>query len=73
MQMKIVHRPNTQDALCREPRADAIHKGATRSTEMIRHGVSRLDGMGLTEDFQILASAKVPQVRIGDGEVGGEH
>ena len=73
LHMEIIHGADAQDTLARKPRADAVHEGAARGTEVVRHSVARGDGAGLTEGFQVFAAAQVRQVGVGDGEVGCEH
>ena len=71
--MEIVHGADTQDTHPGERRADAVHQGAARRTEVIGHSVLRGDGARLAEGLQGVAAAHVLQVRVGDGEVGCEH
>lgn len=73
VQMEIVHGADAQDTLPQESRADAVHERAARGTEVVGHGVARADGARLAEGLQVVAPAQVPQVRVGDGEVGCEH
>jgi hypothetical protein len=78
VQREIVHGAYAQDTHVRESRADAIHERAARGTEVVGHGVARLDGVRgngarLAESLQVFAAAQVLQVRVGDGEVGCEH
>ena len=71
--MEIVHGANAQDALPRRARTDTVHERAARGAKVIRHGIARGDGPRLTEGFQIVAAAQVPEVGVRDGEVGREH
>ncbi|TGO35311.1 hypothetical protein BHYA_0163g00260 [Botrytis hyacinthi] len=64
---------NPQNAHFWKPRANTIHERTTSSTKVIGHCLLGRDGLGLTEDFQILATTNVFQVRISDSEVRCEH
>ena len=73
VQMEIVHGADAQDALARPARADAVHERAARGAEVVGHGVARGDGARLAKGLQVFAAAQVPEVGVGDGEVGREH
>jgi len=69
VQMEIIHRANSQDAHPRIPRADTIHQRPTSGTEVIGHGVSRGDRLGLGKRCHVLFSSDVFDVLIVDDEL----
>ena len=71
--MEIIYGTDAENTRPRESRADAIHEGAARGTEVVGHGVAGADGAVLAEGLEVVAAAQVLQVRVGDGEVGCEH
>lgn len=77
VQGEIVHGADAQDAHAGESGADAIHERAARGTEVVGHGMVRVDGVRgngarLAKGRQVLAAAQVLQVGVGDDEVGRE-
>jgi hypothetical protein len=72
-QIEIIYGTDAQNALARGTRADAVHERTARGTEVVSHGVARGDGAALTVGFQVVAATEVLEVRVLDGEVGGEH
>lgn len=78
VQRKIIHAPNPQDTHPRKRRANAIHQAPTRLAEEVRHRVVLAfffdkDGLVLAPRFWVGLAAEVREVRVEDGEVGGEH
>lgn len=73
MQAEIIHRPNAEDARARVPGADAIHERAARGTEIVGHGVARLNGLGLRKSLEVVAPAHVLEVGVVHHEVRREH
>jgi hypothetical protein len=75
---EIVHAAYAQDTHTRESGANTIHERAASGTEVVGHGVVLAGGLvensaRLTEGFQVLAAAKVPEVGIEDSEIGCVH
>jgi hypothetical protein len=73
VQMKIVHRANTQDTPSRERLTDTIHERAAGGAEIVGHQLARGDGARLGVSCQTVAAAEVGEMCVGDGEVRGEH
>ena len=73
MQVEIINRADAQDAYPREPRPNSIHEGTACGTEVVGHGVVQADRMILAKSFEIVATAKVLQISVGDDEIGREH
>ncbi|KFX89183.1 hypothetical protein V490_07187 [Pseudogymnoascus sp. VKM F-3557] len=71
--MVIIHRANAKDAHPRELLANTIHQRPTRAAEIVSHLLPRLDSFRLSKSLQVVLAAQVRQVRVEDGEVGGEH
>jgi hypothetical protein len=71
--VEVVDGADAQDAHAGESSADTIHQRATRPAKVIGHLLARCDRARLAEGLEVVAAAEVLQVRVGDGEVGGEH
>ena len=69
--MEIVNCANAEDAL--SGASDTIHERAAGGAEIVGHHLARGDGVRLTVGCQIVAAAKVGEMRVGNGEVRGEH
>lgn len=72
-QVEVVDGADAQDAGAGPAGADAVHEGAADLAEVVGHGAAGLDGLLLAVGVEVLLAPQVLQVRVGDGEVGGEH
>lgn len=69
MQSEIIHRAS-QNAHARKLAAIAVHEHAAVRAEVVLHGVSLGDGLGLHERLERVTIAHVPQEIIFDDEIG---
>lgn len=73
LQLKIIHRSDTKNALPRKPRANPVHEGAASGTEVIGHGISRSNSLVLSKCCHVLLTANVLEMCVLDDETGCEH
>ena len=71
--MEIINGANAHDAVSRQPRADTVHERAASRTEVVGHGVTRLDGFRLAPGLQVLLAAEVLKVFVVDSEIRCKH
>lgn len=73
MQRKVIHGPDSENAVPGIARASAVHERSTRGAEVTGHIVARRNRLGLGEGFQVVLPAQVLEVLVIDREVRRKH
>lgn len=73
VQMKVINRSNSENALAGETLSDTVHERTANRAKVVRHPLAGSDRLVLLEDSQLVFATNVLQILIIDDEVGRKH